>query len=201
MLNQGLGPDLEARESLLAEVYWAPFSVQEVLQVMVVPCSHLMQARTHCCSTLGLYEANSSCWHLLVEPVTISGLGEQPHMLRKATSIKPRTAQILVRIKNGYHPSMPSDSIMSMRASCRGGCLRRLLRTFPRGNLCHFMALARFLAAVADSNCRRLTALPNVVSDFHTVRFRALRRRPSLILGMRRIVRSAPFRASSQDAM
>jgi hypothetical protein len=54
----------------------APFNVHDVVQVVVVPRSHWVQAPMHCSKTIRLYEEYSFAMHELVEPVT-SPSGEQ----------------------------------------------------------------------------------------------------------------------------
>jgi hypothetical protein len=52
--------------------YFAPFNVQDVEQVIVVPRSQALQAPTHCDMSFRLNELYSLATQLLVEPVTSS---------------------------------------------------------------------------------------------------------------------------------
>jgi len=82
----------------------APFNVHEVVHVVVVPRSHLMQAATHCSSDLGLKGRYRSLAHLLwIDPVTSSS-GEQD-INSKAAAIK--TAK----------PRMPPPCRLARRSS------------------------------------------------------------------------------------
>jgi hypothetical protein len=55
----------------------APLSVQEVLQVVVIPCWHFLQAATHWAISFGLYEGKFCATQSLTEPVVSSaGLQE-----------------------------------------------------------------------------------------------------------------------------
>ena len=56
----------------------APFSVQEVEQVVITPLSQAMQTATHCFMFLGLYGVKSLLTQVSIEPVTSLFSGLQP---------------------------------------------------------------------------------------------------------------------------
>jgi len=81
--------------------------VHDVEQVVVVPCSHLMQAAMHCWSTFGLYDGNESVAHLFVWPEA-SPSGEQEYMTMATTKARLRLRLIIWAARKwiAYYGSM-----------------------------------------------------------------------------------------------
>jgi hypothetical protein len=65
----------------------APLSVQEVLQVVVTPCWHFLQAATHWLISFGLYDGKFCATQSLTEPV-VSTAGLQEVATKATTKFK-----------------------------------------------------------------------------------------------------------------
>ena len=78
----------------------APLSVQEVLQVVVTPCWHFLQAATHWLISFGLYDGKFCATQSLTEPV-VSSAGLQEVAAKATTTFRTnfRMRQLLGRPK------------------------------------------------------------------------------------------------------